>query len=151
MRTVNSARNPVWGDYQQTVIDLEVDFDELDEVYVPFTADPNDPESHGPDLYNRALNGEFGEVGAFVPPSKLTGESAMVALRSERNNLLSVTDYIEMPTKWATLTAEQQSAWSTYRNALRDLPANYPNAQKHWNDDYTATEWVNVTWPVKPE
>lgn len=150
MRTVNSARNPVWADYAQTKIDLEVDFDELDEVYVPFTAEPTDPEAHGVDLYNRAVAEEFGAVGAFVAPANITGDQAMKALRSERDGLLAKTDYIEMPTKWATLTADQQSAWAAYRNALRDLPADYPNAEMHWNSDYTSCDWVNVTWPTKP-
>ena len=150
-RTVNSARNPVWADYAQTMIDLEVDFDELDEVFVLFTADASDPEGHGVDLYNRAVAGDFGAIGAFVPPENITGDDAMAFLRDERNDLLTVTDYIEMPTKWATLTVEEQTAWAEYRNALRDLPADYPNAEKHWNDNYTATSWVNVTWPTKPE
>lgn len=150
MRTVNSARNPVWADYAQTKIDLEVDFDELDEVYVPFTAEATDLEPHGVDLYNRAVAGDFGAIGAFVPPANITGDDAMDALRSKRNALLSQTDYIEMPTKWATLTSDEQTSWTTYRNALRDLPENYPNAEKHWNSDYTELSWVNVTWPVRP-
>ena len=150
-RTVNSAQNPVWANFAQTLIDLEVDFDELDDVFVPFTADPNDPEAHGVDLYNRAVAGEFGAVGAFVPPPNITGDEALARLRVERNDTLAETDYIEMPTKWATLTSDQQTAWSTYRNALRDLPADYPNAELRWNDDYTRISWVNVTWPTRPE
>ena len=51
----------------------------------------------------------------------------------------------------ATLTAEQQTAWATYRNALRDLPANYPDVRLEYNADYSDMIWVNVTWPTKPE
>lgn len=150
-RNVNSARNPRWGDYQQTFIDIEVDFDEEDQEYVPFTANPNDVETHGADLYQRAVNGEFGAVGAFVPPANATPEQAMEILRKRRNARLAETDYVEMPTKWATLTTEQQSAWTTYRNALRDLPANSPNVSYTWNSDYTEKTLNNVTWPTKPE
>ena len=151
MRTVNSARNPVWANYEKTAIDLEVDFDELDEVFVNFTASQSDPEAHGSDLYNRAVAGEFGEIADWTPPSNMTGEQAMELLRDHRNIIIAQTDYIEMPTKWATLTPEQQAAWSTYRNALRDLPANNPNAEYRWNDSYTQQQWANVTWPTKPE
>lgn len=36
---------------------------------IPFTASPNDVEELGRDLYQRALNGEFGEIAPYVPPS----------------------------------------------------------------------------------
>lgn len=149
-RTINDAKNPKWANIQKTEIDLEVDFDELDEVYVPFTASQNDPEAHGVELYNNAVSGMYGEIGDFDPPANVVGEKAMDLLRIDRNAKLSETDYIEMPTKWATLSDEQKASWSEYRNALRDLPANYPNAEKRWNDDYTGTYWHNVEWPIKP-
>lgn len=150
MRTVNSVRNPRWADYNQTAVNLEVDFDELDEEYVEFTATPHDTEAHGVDLYNRAIAGEFGSIADWIAPDNMSGEDALYRLRSQRTFLLAQTDYIEMPTKWATLTADQQTAWATYRNALRDLPADYPNAELHWNSDYTELNWVNVAWPTKP-
>lgn len=151
MRTVNSARNPIWANYEKTAINLEVDFDELDEIFVDFTASSSDPEPHGADLYNRAIAGEFGEIADFPIPDNIVGEEAMVIARQRRNQFLSETDYIEMPTKWATLTPEQQAEWSTYRNALRDLPSAFPNLELHWNDTYTdLAEYVNVTWPERP-
>ena len=148
--TINSVRNPVWADFQQTKINVEVDFDELDEEYVPFTADPNDVEPHGVEIYNKAIAGDYGPIADWVPPQNITGDAAMTVLRRDRNSRLEKTDYIEMPTKWATLTTEKQTEWSTYRNALRDLPANYPNPELHWNADYTGVVWYNVTWPEMP-
>lgn len=148
--TINNVRNPKWANYKQTTIDVEVDFDHLEEEYVPFTADPNDVEPHGVEIYNRAIAGEFGVIGDWIPPENVTGDDAMARLRTKRNSLLAETDYIEMPTKWSTLTTEKQTEWSTYRNALRDLPANYPNAELRWNDDYTELAWYNVTWPDVP-
>ena len=150
-RTVNSVRNPVWADVGQTRINLEVDFDELDEVFVDFCADPNDPEPWGVDLYNRAVSGEFGAISDFVPMGPITGDEAMALLRSQRNRLLEDTDYIEMPTRWATLSEADQAAWTAYRNALRDLPQNYPNAELHADESAKHTVWVNCEWPVKPE
>jgi hypothetical protein len=150
-RTINSARNPRWANAAQTRIDLEVDFDELDEVYVPFTAEASDPEEHGRTLFSNASNGDYGPVAAYVTPETLTGETALSNLRVERTALLKKTDYIEMPTKWASLTAEQQAAWTTYRNALRDLPANSPNAQMVYNDELEIYQLTGVTWPTVPE
>jgi len=42
-------------------IDMLVKFDHMDEE-VWFTASPDDPEPHGKELYQRAINGEFGEI-----------------------------------------------------------------------------------------
>lgn len=64
-------------------------------------------------------------------------ETNLNELREERNKLLAETDYIEMPTKWATLTTEQQTAWATYRQALRDITETY-------------TSLDDVVWPEKP-
>lgn len=151
IRTINSVRNPIWVDYAQTKIDVEVDFDEIDEEYVPFTASPNDCEPHGVLIYNNAIAGVYGPIADFVIPENIVGDEAMYELRLRRDSLLRQTDYIEMPTRWATLTTEQQTEWATYRNALRDLPATYPNAELRWNEDFTDTTWYNITWPTQPE
>ena len=52
-------------------------------------------------------------------------------LRSDRNRLLAETDYLALSD--STLTDEMR----TYRQALRDLPAN-------------TTDPANPVWPVKP-
>lgn len=150
IRTINSVRNPIWVNYAQTLIDVEVDFDELDEEYVPFTASANDVEPHGILIYNNAIAGLYGPIADFVPPDNIVGEEAMRMVRMERDSLLRQTDYIEMPTKWATLSVEKQTEWATYRNALRDLPATYPNAEQRWNEDFTETTWYNIVWPTQP-
>lgn len=53
------------------------------------------------------------------------------AVRSERDSLLSETDWM------ASTDVTLSDAWKTYRQALRDVPAqsDFPN---------------NVTWPTKP-
>lgn len=151
IRTINSAQNPKWADAANTMIDLEVDFDELDEVYVPFTASPADPEEWGRTLFQDAVNGQYGEIAAWVAPENISGEDALSMVRAKRDELLRETDYIEMPTKWATLTAEKQTEWATYRQALRDLPSTYPNVEYRWSNvdnDYIV---YNLTWPTRPE
>ena len=55
----------------------------------------------------------------------------MAALREKRNQLLAETDYLALSD--ATLSADMR----TYRQALRDLPAN-------------TSDPANPTWPVKP-
>lgn len=71
------------------------------------------------------------EDGAIVAPPSPSAEELMSRLRSERNYLLSKTDYLALAD--STLTDEMR----TYRQALRDLPAN-------------TSDPANPTWPVKP-
>ena len=61
-------------------------------------------------------------------------------LREKRNQLLEQTDWWVLPDRTPT------QAQLDYRQTLRDLPANSPNAALDENGDLTG-----VTWPVKPE
>ena len=58
-------------------------------------------------------------------------EHALADLRNNRNLLLAETDYLALSD--VTLSADMR----TYRQALRDLPAN-------------TSDPANPTWPVKP-
>lgn len=68
-RTLITAQNPVYANAEQTLINVDVKFKEVvyngAPVFIPFTASPDDTEPHGVDIFNRAVAGEFGEVGAF--------------------------------------------------------------------------------------
>ena len=66
--TYSAARNPVWVNAEQTMIDLEVDFDHLDEDWVSFTAVASGDLPHTHDLYARAVAGDFGTIAAYVDP-----------------------------------------------------------------------------------
>ena len=48
-------------------------------------------------------------------------------IRAERNHLLKETDYITMADRWVTLTDEEKLSWTTYRQALRDIPQTFEN------------------------
>ena len=61
----------------------------------------------------------------------------MRRLRSYRNYLLEESDNHTRVDVWEKKSSEEQVAWSNYRQALRDLPAN--------TDDP-----ANPTWPTKP-
>lgn len=72
------------------------------------------------------------ENGAVVSPPSPSTEELMSILRRERNYLLSKTDYLALAD--STLTDDMR----TYRQALRDLPAN-------------TSDPANPVWPTKPE
>ena len=66
-----------------------------------------------------------------VELDRLIAEQPLEKLRSKRNQLLTETDYLALAD--STLTDEMRS----YRQALRDLPAN-------------TVDPANPVWPVKP-
>lgn len=61
------ANSPVWANADQTAINLSVKFDDIAQE-IPFTASETDTTSHGQELFTAAANGDFGPVGAYVPP-----------------------------------------------------------------------------------
>lgn len=75
--------------------------------------------------------------GAFTMPTVagIGADEKWIVLRSQRNTLLAESDWIV--TKTVEQGADVPDNWKTYRQALRDLPAN-------------VTDPDDPTWPVKP-
>jgi hypothetical protein len=71
------------------------------------------------------------EDAILAKKSELEAAQPMVELREKRNELLAETDYLALSD--VTMSDEMQ----TYRQALRDLPAN-------------TSDPANPTWPTKP-
>jgi hypothetical protein len=67
MKYIN-AKNPVWFNQDRNAIFLEVEFDNPQlPGYIPFVADINDPEPHGKELFQLAVDGSFGPIKVFQP------------------------------------------------------------------------------------
>ena len=60
--TITAAGNPQWVDSNHNRIDLEVNFAELEEEWLPYTADPLDVCEHSRTLYANAVAGDYGQV-----------------------------------------------------------------------------------------
>jgi len=111
---------------QPNVIDCEIEHPV--HGWIPFTANPNDVDPLGAQVFNAAKNG----ASAYVePPVDLI--ALVTAARTQRDRLLSQSDWTQVSD--ATV---DQTAWATYRHALRDVPAQagFPE---------------NIDWPVAPE
>ena len=118
-------------------IDCIVKFSHFDEE-LPFTASKNDTQTYGREIYARIMSGEFGDIAPFVP-RVITQEEKEQNARYLRDQLLLEMDaVISNPLRWASFSVETQAAWTTYRQALIDVPqqAGFPDS---------------VTWPIKPE
>ena len=60
--------NPQWANTQQTLIDCIVLFDHIDQAVI-FTANPDEPEQYGREIFTRCVSGEFGEILPYIPPT----------------------------------------------------------------------------------
>lgn len=88
------------------------------------------PENHETVKYIKVVDG----VCVAETQAEIDGY-LMDELRAERNLKLSTSDWTQAVD--SPLTEEQKQSWRTYRQALRDLPAN--------TDDP-----ANPIWPSKP-
>jgi len=96
--------------------------------WIPFTADPNDVEPIGAEVFNAAKAYATEYVEPPVDPKALANTA-----RTKRNALLTASDWTQVAD-----APVDQTAWATYRQALRDVPsqASFPE---------------NIDWLVAPE
>ena len=108
------------------------------------------------DLHLQAIDGQFVIEGEADDASKMIVDGKIVdkpetiyteaelnnqvlkSIRATRRNKLKESDWTQFAD--SPLTDKKKAEWATYRQALRDLPQEYPNAIS--NDD--------IIWPTKP-
>jgi hypothetical protein len=61
--------NPQWSNIEHTMISCDVDFDDLSEELVPFSAVASGDYPHSHEIFSRCVAGEFGEIAEYVSPS----------------------------------------------------------------------------------
>ena len=116
---INSAYSPQWADVGNTAINLTVDFDGL--CPVPFTANPEDREEAGRELYTRALAGDFGEVAPYVaPPLPAPVVPGRISMRQARLVLLSAGLLDTVNAAVTGLPRAEQIEWEYATEVRRD-------------------------------
>jgi hypothetical protein len=95
---------------------------------------------------HKIVNGIAVEMTAEEITERLAEEAAWQAnasnralqkLRMDRDILLAESDIRVMVDRWFAMSDSKKTEWSTYRQALRDLPA-------------STSDPLNPIWPVKP-
>jgi hypothetical protein len=80
--------NPQWANAEHTQINCEVDFDDLNEALVPFTAVASGDYPHSHQIFAECVAGEYGEIAEYVappapvPPPAPTKEQLMAELQA---------------------------------------------------------------------
>ena len=80
-----SIKNPRYN--KQGTIDLTLNTVEFGEI--PFTAIASDTEALGRDLYQRAINREFGAIAAYTPDLTLLATEKVNKIKEERDKALA--------------------------------------------------------------
>jgi hypothetical protein len=60
--------NPQWANAEHTVINCEVDFDDLREELVPFSAVASGDYEHSHQIFAECVAGNYGEIAEYVEP-----------------------------------------------------------------------------------
>lgn len=118
-------------------IDCEIEHETYG--WIPFTCDPNDTGASFDTkaLFDRMVSN--GTVAPYVPPSVEEVKAiAWEQLRSERDVRLEASDIYVLPDRWTSYSTTKQAEWASYRQSLRDLPAN-------------TTDPFNPIWPNTPK
>jgi hypothetical protein len=134
---ITEIRNAQCLNADNTRFDVEINHPQYG--WIPYTLDPSDTDMT---IDNTALRSLIGtDFTPYVAPTQaeIDAETAQ-SVRNERNRRLTseVDPIVTNPLRWADLTAEKQTEWSTYRTDLLNVPqqSGFPNT---------------VTWPTKPE
>lgn len=124
---VGSCTDLRWADADRTIIACMVTFPHhhlgLTEP-MPFHAHAGDSEAHGQALFHRCASGEFGPVGAYVPPSEdvLDSQAQTIVANALLQTQAAIDQHRdELDAGETTLTAEQFAALQTFRAALRNV------------------------------
>lgn len=62
------VKNPQWANAEHTQINCEVDFDDLREELVPFTAVASGDYEHSHQIFAECIAGQYGEIAEYVAP-----------------------------------------------------------------------------------
>ena len=155
--TYAAAKNAAWQNKAKTKMVIWVDWDHIPEdTFSPCgIEDLNgvEGEEHLADLWNRAIAGDFGEIQEYETPPKLTTEETVnhFGIRVMRDQLLAKSDIAIANDKWHGYTDEKKQEWIKYRQALRDVPQNFPLKGAYDDDEELYKLPSEYSFPVKPE
>lgn len=80
---VTSVKNPAWANAEHTAVNLAVDFEEIEDAFIPVQATADYDMAYGRDLFASAIAGAYGPIAAYVAPVP-TAEQLRATAKQER-------------------------------------------------------------------
>lgn len=138
--------NPIWANAEHTAINCDVDFDDLSEELVPFTANPLDTSNPSSlEIYNQCVAGDYGPIAEYVPPPPYVPTAE--GNKSTAVTLLQSTDWTTIPDvgdpQLSNPYLANQGEFIAYRNAVRQIAINPVAGNLDWPIQ-PAEQWSNV-------
>jgi len=133
--TITEVRNA--ASLQSDNLRMDVEINHPQYGWIPYLLTDYDTDTT---IDNDAVMALIGtDFAAYVPPTQAELDAALASeVRADRDGRLTEVDAIAgNALRWADLTSAKQAEWSTYRQALLDVPqqAGFP---------------TDITWPTKP-
>jgi hypothetical protein len=140
-----NVTNPIWANAEHTVINCEVDFDDLKEKFVPFSANPLDTSNpSSKQIFDQCVAGDYGVVAEYVPPPPYVPTAD--DNKNTAVNLLSQTDWATIAdvadSKISNPYLTNQQAFYDFRNEVRPIAINPVGGNIDFPTIPTAT-WSN--------
>ena len=85
----SNVSDPKWANAEHTAIECMVDFDDLSEELVPFTAVAEGDYPHTHEIFARCVAGDFGSIAEYVAPPAPTYDQLRAA------EYPPITDYLD--------------------------------------------------------
>ena len=119
-----------------TRVDVEINHPEYG--WIPYTLDTTDTDNTIDNSALLTLIGSDKEAYVAPPAEEVEAEKARQDRELRDFYLAEMDTILSNPLRWASMTTEQQNAWTTYRQALLDVPeqSGFPDS---------------ITWPTKPD
>lgn len=152
----SNIHSPAFADESGQYIDVVADIDGIGQT-VTFTASQNDQEAHGRELWQNAMNGDYGEIADYAPPVKSEAEIQAEAWQY-RDRFIFLTDrmtLVDYAIGDEIITDSQKQEVLSTRTAFRSWPTqpDWPHIPFPVVTDWIATELTRMgfTLPVWPE
>jgi len=122
-----NVKNPIWANAEHTVIDCEIDFDDVKDEFVPFTANPLDTSNPASkQIFDQCVAGDYGVVAEYVPPPPYV--PTVEDNKATAVNLLTKTDWTTIPDVVDPALSNpyltNQAEFITFRNEVRPIAIN---------------------------
>ena len=134
---VTSVANPVWANAAQTLINCQITVEQYPGEVLPFTADPNDVEAHGRQIYADCIAGKYGPIGPYVAPVATAEQN-----KAQAQQRLAKTDWVNEPDVYDPARnphLTNRDAFLDYRSWCRNIAVNPVAGNLNWPTEPVAT------------
>ncbi|CAB4162840.1 Phage tail assembly chaperone protein [uncultured Caudovirales phage] len=112
----SNVSNLRWLDANNSLLYCTVNFESIGNN-IPFTTNANYDMEYGREIFQFALNGDYGIIQSF----ERNIEQEWNIVRIKRNKLLIDSDFSQLPDVQSNMSAPKKAEWLTYRQYLRDI------------------------------